>query len=256
MLNGMLHLRAGADHKFLCDHVVDGRILMPATSYVVTAWEALCSMKSRKMEETPVVFEDVQIRQAVTAEEGQKVALAVLIAPDNRFCVSLHFSSPCSCAWLPEASGSMTQPASFQQQCMGIAHLQEVSNAWHNLRGPSMMMVLLCISSVAKAAPYPCRIMSRGVPLQVLHSGDLICEGTIKMQAEPAKVEEPKEGTVAAPVPAAEEPVAAQAVPTAGVTASVAVISVSPCFPESVPKCFSKRWLCPQSMFKSHSQRR
>lgn len=79
---------AGGDHKFLADHVVDGRILMPATSYVVTAWEALCSMKSRKMEETPVAFEDVQIRQAVTAEEGQKIALAVLIAPDNRFNVS------------------------------------------------------------------------------------------------------------------------------------------------------------------------
>ena len=79
---------AGAEHKFLCDHVVDGRILMPATSYVVTAWEALCNMKTRKMEETPVTFEDVQIRQAVTAEEGQKIALAVLIAPDNRFCVS------------------------------------------------------------------------------------------------------------------------------------------------------------------------
>lgn len=79
----------GGDHKFLADHVVDGRILMPATSYVVTAWEALCNMKSRKMEETPVAFEDVQIRQAVTAEEGQKVALAVLIAPDNRFNVRL-----------------------------------------------------------------------------------------------------------------------------------------------------------------------
>ena len=82
------HVRAGAEHKFLCDHVVDGRILMPATSYVVTAWEALCNMKTRKMEETPVTFEDVQIRQAITAEEGQKIALAVLIAPDNRFCVS------------------------------------------------------------------------------------------------------------------------------------------------------------------------
>ena len=35
-----------------------------------------------------MVFEDVQIRQAVTAEEGQKVALAVLIAPDHRFNVS------------------------------------------------------------------------------------------------------------------------------------------------------------------------
>jgi hypothetical protein len=95
---------AGAEHKFLCDHVVDGRILMPATSYVVTAWEALCSMKSRKMEETPVVFEDVQIRQAVTAEEGQKIALAVLIAPDNRFCVSVPF-----CLLLFISSG-MTSP--------------------------------------------------------------------------------------------------------------------------------------------------
>ncbi len=34
-----------------------------------------------------MTFEDVQIRQAVTAEEGQKVALAVLIAPDHRFNV-------------------------------------------------------------------------------------------------------------------------------------------------------------------------
>lgn len=84
----------GGDHKFLADHVVDGRILMPATSYVVTAWEALCNMKSRKMEETPVAFEDVQIRQAVTAEEGQKVALAVLIAPDNRFNVRLPPACP------------------------------------------------------------------------------------------------------------------------------------------------------------------
>jgi fatty acid synthase len=86
--------RAGAEHKFLCDHVVDGRILMPATSYVVTAWEALCHMKGRKLEETPVTFEDVQIRQAVTAEEGQKVALAVLIAPDHRFNVR-HAVAPC-----------------------------------------------------------------------------------------------------------------------------------------------------------------
>ena len=38
---------AGAEHKFLCDHVVDGRILMPATSYVVTAWEALAHIKVR-----------------------------------------------------------------------------------------------------------------------------------------------------------------------------------------------------------------
>ena len=91
--NGKLMLRvrlcAGGEHKFLCDHVIEGRILMPATSYVATAWEALCIIKSRKMEETPVTFEDVIIRQAVTAEEGQKVLLGVLFAPNHHFCVSV-----------------------------------------------------------------------------------------------------------------------------------------------------------------------
>ena len=46
------------------------------------------------MEELAVTFEDVQIRQAVTAEEGQKVALAVLIAPDHRFNVSAPSPRP------------------------------------------------------------------------------------------------------------------------------------------------------------------
>lgn len=39
---------------------------------------------------------------------------------------------------------------------------------------------------------------------QVLHSGDLICEGVIKMLAEPAKTEEPKEEGAAPPAPGAE----------------------------------------------------
>ncbi|KAK9904717.1 hypothetical protein WJX75_001194 [Coccomyxa subellipsoidea] len=151
----------GGDHKFLADHVVDGRILMPATSYVVTAWEALCSMKSRKMEETPVAFEDVQIRQAVTAEEGQKIALAVLIAPDNRF--------------------------------------------------------------------------------NVLHSGDLICEGVIKMLAEPAKAGEPnKEAAAAAPVaeaPKEEAPAAveASAAPVADAPATLTEAESAAPSAEAVP---------------------
>ncbi len=39
---------------------------------------------------------------------------------------------------------------------------------------------------------------------QVLHSGDLICEGMIKMLAEPAKTEEPKKEEAAPAAPAAE----------------------------------------------------
>ena len=72
----------------MADHVVDGRILMPATSYVVTAWEAVATRQGKQMHELPVTFENVQIHQAVPVEEGQKVVLAVLLAPNNRFHVS------------------------------------------------------------------------------------------------------------------------------------------------------------------------
>ncbi len=78
--------------------------------------------------------------------------------------------------------------------------------------------------------------MTMLVLTQVLHSGDLICEGIIKQQAEPAKVEEPKKEEPAAqePSPAAAP---AQPVPTAGVTANVAVISVSHQY--SAPSCYA-----------------
>ncbi|EIE19938.1 hypothetical protein COCSUDRAFT_44339 [Coccomyxa subellipsoidea C-169] len=47
------------EHAFIADHNVDGRILMPATSYLVTAWEALAAQQEKKMSELPVLFEDV-----------------------------------------------------------------------------------------------------------------------------------------------------------------------------------------------------
>ena len=98
-------LCAGGEHRFLCDHVIEGRILMPATSYVATAWEALCIIKSCRMEETPVTFEDIVIRQAVTAEEGQKVLLGVLFAPNHHFCVRICTMTPLH-AW-PYSEGSV-----------------------------------------------------------------------------------------------------------------------------------------------------
>ena len=66
---------------------------MPATSYVVTAWEALAAKLGKPMAEVGVTFEDVVIHQAVAAEEGQKVALGVLLAPNHRFHVRAR---PCS----------------------------------------------------------------------------------------------------------------------------------------------------------------
>ena len=56
----------------------------------------------------------------------------------------------------------------------------------------------------------------------MLHSGDLICEGIIKMQAELAKAEEPKKG---------EDTAESVPVPTTGASATEPMVTVSarPC---------------------------
>ena len=76
---------------FIADHIVDGRILMPATSYVVTAWEALASEMGVEARQLPATLQDVRIHQAVVATEGQKITLEVQLAPGNRFFVRLSF---------------------------------------------------------------------------------------------------------------------------------------------------------------------
>ena len=96
-----LCLRAGGEHKFLCDHFIDGRVLMPATSYVVTAWEALAADLDKPMAEVPVEFKDVAIHQPVVAMADQEVTLAVQLGPGGKFYVStpscwLALCTPCA----------------------------------------------------------------------------------------------------------------------------------------------------------------
>ncbi len=80
---------AGGKHAFLVDHNIDGRVLMPATSYVCTAWEAAAVAAGKDMKSFPVEFRDVQIHQAVVVTGGQKITLGVQITPDHHFFVSL-----------------------------------------------------------------------------------------------------------------------------------------------------------------------
>lgn len=78
--------------------------LMQATSYLVTAWEALAAQQETTMEEMPVIFEDVSIVQAVQAQPGENVTLSVLLDRSHRFqvCSKLVHSAfwPCSKALL------------------------------------------------------------------------------------------------------------------------------------------------------------
>lgn len=60
---------------------------LQATSYLVTAWEALAAQHEKTMAELPVVFEDVSIVQAVQAQPGDNVTLSVLLDRSHRFQV-------------------------------------------------------------------------------------------------------------------------------------------------------------------------
>ena len=64
---------------------------MQATSYLVTAWEALAAQQETTMDELPVTFEDVSIVQAVQAQPGENVTLSVTLDRSHRFQVP----SPC-----------------------------------------------------------------------------------------------------------------------------------------------------------------
>jgi len=74
---------------------VDGRVLMPATSYVVTAWEAAAAAAETPAPEFAAAFADVAIHQAVVATRGQKITLAVQLAPAGKFYVRARRPLPC-----------------------------------------------------------------------------------------------------------------------------------------------------------------
>lgn len=51
------------DH-YLVGHCIDGRVLYPATGYLVLAWRTLARSLGMVMEQTAVMFEEVTIHQA------------------------------------------------------------------------------------------------------------------------------------------------------------------------------------------------
>lgn len=49
---------------YMIGHCIDGRVLYPATGYLVLAWRTLMRSLGAVMEHTPVIFEDVTIYRA------------------------------------------------------------------------------------------------------------------------------------------------------------------------------------------------
>uniref|UniRef100_A0A8C7EDZ7 Fatty acid synthase n=1 Tax=Nothoprocta perdicaria TaxID=30464 RepID=A0A8C7EDZ7_NOTPE len=68
------------DH-YLVDHCIDGRVLYPATGYLVLAWRTLARSLGMGMEQTAVTFEDVTIHQATILPKKGSTQLEVRLMP-------------------------------------------------------------------------------------------------------------------------------------------------------------------------------
>ncbi|KAG7491726.1 hypothetical protein MATL_G00007310 [Megalops atlanticus] len=74
---------------YMTGHCIDGRVLYPATGYLVLAWRTLLRSLGAVMEHTPVVFEDVTIHRATILPKTGSVQLEVRLMPaTNKFEVS------------------------------------------------------------------------------------------------------------------------------------------------------------------------
>ncbi|NWX54169.1 FAS synthase, partial [Promerops cafer] len=71
------------DH-YLTGHCIDGRVLYPATGYLVLAWRTLARSLGVAMEEMAVTFEDVTIHQATIIPKKGSVQLEVRLMPVSR----------------------------------------------------------------------------------------------------------------------------------------------------------------------------
>lgn len=64
------------EHHYLEGHTIDGRIIFPATGYLVLAWQALCRLKGTQWNETPVTFSNVTLHQATVLSSSTNTPAA------------------------------------------------------------------------------------------------------------------------------------------------------------------------------------
>ncbi|NXE39642.1 FAS synthase, partial [Ptilorrhoa leucosticta] len=70
---------------YLIGHCIDGRVLYPATGYLVLAWRTLARSLGMAMEQMAVMFEDVTIHQATILPKKGSVQLEVRLMPASRW---------------------------------------------------------------------------------------------------------------------------------------------------------------------------
>lgn len=68
-----------ADYENIVGHKIDGRFLIPATSYIMFAWKVFSSMHGLTHKEVPVELSEVKFLRATTIKEGDKISLTIVV---------------------------------------------------------------------------------------------------------------------------------------------------------------------------------
>lgn len=57
---------------FITDHNIDGRVLYPATGYIVIAWRAIATMLQSLPENLAIDFSNITIHRATVIDKSSK----------------------------------------------------------------------------------------------------------------------------------------------------------------------------------------
>lgn len=78
-----------AEDEYIADHCVDGRILFPATGYLLLAWKMLAKCKGQFYDKMPVLFENVTLHRATILTKTNSAKFVVrLMETSGDFSVS------------------------------------------------------------------------------------------------------------------------------------------------------------------------
>ncbi|XP_036148675.1 fatty acid synthase isoform X2 [Monomorium pharaonis] len=73
------------DYDYFAGHVIDGRILLPATGYLVLVWQTIGMMKGLMFSTVPIIFRDVKFIRATHLTTNNTVTLRIAIQKDGSF---------------------------------------------------------------------------------------------------------------------------------------------------------------------------
>ncbi|CAG9793616.1 unnamed protein product [Diatraea saccharalis] len=68
-----------AEDSFYAGHQIDGRILFPATGYLVLVWRTVAKLHNKTMDETPIIIENAHFRQATILNRETPLRFMVTI---------------------------------------------------------------------------------------------------------------------------------------------------------------------------------